>query len=77
MVAGLQDIHQGHANRLALAALDSANSALVVAADEDRIESDICRLVVEVGGFARARYDRQAGVPTDAAVPPPRQRWRS
>jgi PAS domain S-box-containing protein len=68
MVAGLQDIHQGHANRLALAALDSVNSALVVAADEDRIESDICRLVVEVGGFARARYERGDAMATEGTA---------
>jgi len=31
----------------------------VVAVDEGQIESDIRRLVVDVGGFARARYDRR------------------
>ncbi len=69
LVVGLQDIHQGHADRLALAVLDSVNSALVVAADEARIESDICRLVVEVGGFARARYDRRSGTSVQGALP--------
>jgi PAS domain S-box-containing protein len=68
MVAGLQDIHQGHGSRRALAALDSVTSAPVVAADEDRIEADICRLVVEVGGFARARYDRRGDVVTEGTV---------
>jgi len=69
LVVALQDIHEGHANRLALAALDSVNSALVVAADEAQIESDICRLVVEVGGFARARYDRRSGTLAEASAP--------
>jgi len=62
LVAGLQDIHEGYGNRVALEALAAVNAALVGADDEERLVADVCRLVVEVGGFASARY-RRAGEP--------------
>ena len=56
LVAGLQDIHEGHASRMALAALAAVNSALVGAGDEAELLADVCRLLVDEGGFATARF---------------------
>ncbi len=67
LVAGLRDIHEGHASRLALAALAAVNSALVGAVDEAELVADVCRLLVDEGGYRTARF-RHAD---DASVPPP------
>ncbi len=56
LVAGLQDIHEGRANRMALTALAAVNSALVAATDETGLIAEVCRLVVEEGGFVTARF---------------------
>ena len=56
IVVGMQDIHEDHASRRALDALDAANAALVGTPDEDTLLGDVCRVVVDEGGFAGAWY---------------------
>lgn len=67
LVAGLQDIHAGHAGRMALAALAAVNSALVGATDEDELLEEVCRLAVSEGGFVAAAFRPAGGEPAAAA----------
>ena len=64
IVAALHDIHEGHANRMALAALAAVNAVLVGADDETRLLDEVRRLVVEQGGFDGAHW-RQGPDPSD------------
>ena len=64
----LQDVHEGHANRLALASLAAVNAALVGATDESRLLDDVCRLVVDEGGFDAARPGSGSGTTPPAPV---------
>ena len=56
LVAGLQDVHEGHVRNMAMAALAAVNAALVAAVDEPALLEEVCRLVVSVGGFTGARF---------------------
>jgi len=57
LVAGLHDIHEGHAGRMAIAALAAVNAVLVAADDDEtRLLDEVCRLVVEHGGFDGAHW---------------------
>jgi len=66
LVAGLHDIHEGHADRMAIAALAAVNAVLVAAADETRLLDEVCRLVVDQGGFDGARWGGGSERPTPA-----------
>ena len=68
LVTGLQDVHEGHVNRMAMTALAAVNAALVVAGDEPALLDEVCRLVVAEGGFVGARFDR--GPLADTVTPP-------
>ena len=69
-VVSLRDVEQEMAEHRTVATLSAGNGLVAVADDEFRLLRDMCRMVVDVGGFRFAWYGRRSPAGGDARLVP-------